>query len=292
MHPSPFRLLGLLAGVVLLVSRPASAQDLSQPWADPDDRPARLDVSASVGFLAPTDWSDLVLLGSISSTSGILEQVLVRDLRVKADKEYGGVLTYWRGRYGFRVQGGFSSSSVSIGGPLVGGGAISRDDAFTVDVDTYLYDVGGAIGFIDYTPELWAWPYGFVGIGGITYDLARRVSPPLFTFIERPGPGGNNRGNINIIDDDATQFVLAVDEIETETVFALTFGVGTDFRIPLGPAALGVRLEIADSIAESPVGLRIADLRRSGFLASDTGVEFDSVHHLRVGVGVVLQVGK
>lgn len=292
MHPTPFRLLRLFAGlVVLLIPPSATAQDWSQPWADPDDRPARVDVSASFGFLASTDWSDLVLLGSISSTAGVLEQVLVRDLRVKADHELGGAVTYWRGRYGFRVQGAFSSSSVSIGGPLFGADGPSGD-LVSVDVDTWLYDVGGAIGFLEYTPQRWAWPYAFVGVGGVTYDLARRVSPPLLTFIERSRQRDDGRRDITIVRDDGREFLLAIDELEVETVFALTVGVGTDFRIPLGPAALGVRLEIADHISQSPVGLRIAELRRSGALATDTGVGFGYVHHLRAAAGIVIQVGR
>lgn len=290
MHPTSFLLLRLLAGLVLLIPWTATAQDWSQPWADPDDRPARVDVSASFGFLAPTDWSDLVLLGSISSTSGVLEQVLVRDLRVKADQEFGAAVTYWQGRYGFRVQGAFSSSSVSIGGPLLG--LEGQPELTSVDVDTWLYDIGGAIGFLEYSPERWVWPYGFFGVGGVTYDLARRVSPPLLTFIEHGRPDGDGTRDVRTGRDRGTEFLLAIDELEVETVFALTIGVGTDFRIPMGPTALGVRLEIADHISQSPVGLRIAELRRSGALTTDTGVGFGYVHHLRVGAGVVVQVGR
>jgi hypothetical protein len=279
-----------LLAVVVMLPLPVAAQDWSQPWADPQDRPPRVDLSASIGFLAPTDWSDLVLLGSLSSRSGILEQVLVRDLRVKADKEFGAAVTYWRGRYGFRVQGAFSSSSVAIGGPLTSSG-VSLDEGLSIDVDTWLYDVGGAIGFVEYAPDLWVWPYAFVGFGGVTYDLARRVSPPLLTFIERSRPGGDGR-DIVIVDDDSREFLLAVDELDTETAFALNFGVGTDFRIPLGPAGIGIRLEISDHVTTSPVGLRIGELRRTQALASDTGVQFGPVHHFRASAGFVLQFGR
>lgn len=280
MHPTCPQVLRAVVAAALLLPSPLTAQDWSQPWADPQDRPPRVDVSASLGFLAPTDWSDLVLLGSISSTSGVLEQVLVRDLRVEADSEYGGAVTYWRGKYGLRVQGGFSSSSIAVGG-LEGG---------SVDVDTWLYNLGGAIGFLEYAPTRWVWPYGFIGFGGVTYDLARRVSPPLATFIERP-PRGDGRGD-RIIVDDGRVLLLAIDELDTETVFALNFGVGTDFRIPLGPAGVGVRLELADHVTSSPVGVRVAELRRAGGLATDTGVIFGPVHHFRASVGFVLQFGR
>jgi hypothetical protein len=294
MQPPCLGFLRLLVGIAVLLPAPLAAQNWSQPWADPDDRPPRVDVSASVGFLAPTDWSDLVLLGSISSTSGILEQVLVRDLRVRADKEFGGALTYWRGKYGFRVQGGYSSSSVSIGGPITGSvqSAAGNDGLLSIDIDTYIYDVRGTIGFIDYAPTRWVWPYGFFGFGGITYDLARRVSPPLLTFIERGGSLSGSTADIVVVDDDSTQFLLALDELETETVFAVNFGVGTDFRVPLGPAGFGIRLEISDHVSASPVGLRIGALRRAGGLASDTGVNFGVVHHLSATAGIVIQVGR
>jgi opacity protein-like surface antigen len=280
MLPTSPRFLSLLVGCALLSATPASAQDWSQPWADPQDRPPRVDVSASIGFLAPTDWSDLVLLGSISSSSGILEQVLVGDLRVEPDREFGGAVHYWRGRYGFRVEGGFSSSSVR------------GDERLSVDVDTWLYNFGGAIGFLEYAPDRWVWPYAFVGVGGVTYDLARRIAPPLTTFIERSPPRADGRRDLVIVDDDSSEFLLAVDELDTETVFALNFGVGTDFRIPLGPAGVGLRLELADHVTSSPVGLRVGELRRSGALTSDTGVEFGPVHHFRASAGFVLQFGR
>ena len=279
MYPTCPRIVRFVVGAALLLPSISAAQDWSQPWADPQDRPARVDVSASVGFLAPTDWSDLVLLGSISSTSGVLEQVLVRDLRVEPDRELDGSVTYWRGRYGFRVQGGFSSSS------------IRTSERAGVDVDTWLYNLGGAIGFLEYAPDRWVWPYGFVGIGGITYDLERRISPPLSMFIERRPPTPGGRREVVIVED-PREFLLAIDELDTETVFALSFGVGTDFRIPLGPAGIGIRLELADHVATSPVGLRVGALRRSGTLAADTGVEFGAVHHFRASAGVVVQFGR
>jgi hypothetical protein len=282
-----------LAYLALLLPSPVAAQQWGQPWADPDDRPARVDISASVGFLAPTDWSDLVLLGTISSATGVLEQVLVRDLRVNADEEFAGAVTYWRGRYGFRVQGGFSNSAVVIGGPLTDAfGPPSTADVLSIDVDTYMYDIRGAIGFLEYSPQRWVLPYGFFGMGGITYDLAQRVSPPLLTFVERSRTRPDGSRDVFIVEDDGREFLLAIDELGTETVFAFNFGVGADFRIPLGPAGVGLRLELSDHIASSPVGLRIADLRRSGLLASSTDASFGPVHHLRAAAGFVVQIGR
>jgi hypothetical protein len=248
------------------------------PWSDPRDRPPRVDLSASAGFLMPSDWSDLVLLGSLSSSSGVLEQVLVRDVRIEPGRVFGAAATYWRGRYGFRVHAARSESSLSFGG----------DDFASVDLDTWFYDVRGAIGMIEYNPGRWVWPYAFFGFGGITYDLARSVSPPLLTFIERGPPG---RSDV-IVADDGRQFLLAVDELALETVFAFNFGAGTDFRIPLGPGGIGVRLEVSDHVSASPLGLRLHQLSGFGVPASDVAVPFGHVHHLRATAGLVLQLGR
>ena len=284
--------LPLFAVLTLLLPSPVAAQEWGQPWADPYDRPARVDVSASVGMMMPTDWSDLVLLGTISSATGVLEQVLVRDLQVDPNEQFDLGVTYWRGRYGVRIQGGYSSSAVTIGGPFPAtDGLVRPDEVLSVDVDTYLYDIRGAIGFTEYSPETWVWPYGFFGFGGITYDLARRVTPPLLTFIERSRTFPDGSPEIEV-EDDGTEFLLAIDELGLETVFAFNFGVGTDFRIPIGPGGIGVRLELSDHIAASPVGLRISELRRSGLLTTDAGVGFGPVHHLRAAVGLVVQVGR
>jgi hypothetical protein len=83
-----------------------------------------------------------------------------------------------------------------------------------------------------------------------------------------------------------------VDELGLETVFAFSVGVGADFKIPLGPAGLGVRVEASDHVAPSPVNAHIAELRRAGFLTTDTGVGFGLVHHLRAAAGIVIQLGR
>jgi hypothetical protein len=288
-HTRQVRLSCLLV-LALLSPVTATAQNWNEPWADPYDRPPRVDVSGSAGFLVPTDWSDLVLLGSISSVSGVLEQVLVRDVRVEPSTVYDGYATYWRGNYGFRVHGGFSSGSLVIGDTPIFG-----DERTTVDVETWMYDVRGAIGLIDYKPSRWVWPYAFVGFGGITYNLSRTVSPPLLTFIERAPPrrnGRNERGDIIVAEDDGNQFVLAVDELGLETVFAVNFGVGTDFRVPLGPVGLGLRFEVSDHVSPSPLRLSILQTGPGGGFSSQTDVGFGFVHHLRASAGLVIYLGR
>lgn len=278
----------LCLGLVLLPSL-AAAQDWSQPWTDSRDRPPRIDVNVSAGVLVATDWSDLVLLGSISPVSGVLEQALVRDLSVETDAVVSGAFTYWTGKYGFRAHVALSQSTLRIGGASLDTGPPATIDPFSADVDTWFYDVRGAIGLVDYHPRRKVWPYAFVGFGGITYDLQRPVSPPLLTFIER---GFSTQPDIVIIEDDGTEFIVAVDELHTETVLALNFGVGADLRIPMGPAGIGLRLELSDHVADSPVVLRIRELSPRGGLTSDSTVHFGRVHHLRASAGLVVQLGR
>ena len=263
-----------------LLSRTATAQDWNMPWSDPRDRPGRVDVSVLAGSVLPTDWSDLVLLGSVSGSSGIQEQVLIRDLRVEPASLFEGAVTYWKAQYGVRVQAGRSRSSL-----------VSRPDVPQVDVATWFYDVRGVIGMREYTPQQWVIPYGFVGLGGITYDLSRTVGPVLFTFIERP-PVSAGTTEHTVVFEDGRQLLLAAGELGLETVFAVNIGVGTDFRIPLGSAAVGLRLEVADHIAPSPVRLDVHELSRFGVTPATTTVRFGPVHHLRANVGFVLQLGR
>lgn len=268
--------------------RAAGAQDWSQPWSDPRDRPARWDLSVTAGGVAPTDWSDLVVLGSLSSVSGALEQVLVRDVRVEPDSVFGAAVTYWRDRYGFRVAGSLSRSSLTIGGTTLDATAPGRD-VLSADVNTWSYDVRGVIGFLKYSPTRPVLPYVFLGAGGITYDLNRTITPPLLTFIERGGPV--EPGTV-IVRGDGRQFLLAVDELGLETVPAFDFGVGSDFRIPFGGGAIGVRVEVSDHISPSPLNVRIRELNPSGGLTEDDAVRFGGVHQLRAQAGLVVQIGR
>lgn len=275
-----------------LVPVPVMAQEWSQEWADPEDRPPRVDLSFSAGGVMPTAWSDLVLLGSISSASGVLEQVLTRDLQVESDTSYSAAVTYWQGRYGFRTQGGFSRSSLRIGTvPTGGGGATPATPATSVGVDTWFYDVRGAIGFLDYRPTRWAWPYGFVGAGGITHRLKTAIAPPL-TFLGSGAVQSGGSGNTIVIAGNGQQFLLAIDELSSETVFAVNFGLGADFRIPLGAAGVGLRVEVADHVSPSPLRVRIRELSPASGFVPVSDVQFPLVHHLSATVGVVVQIGR
>jgi hypothetical protein len=275
---------------VLAASAPraAAAQSWDQPWSDPRDRPARLDLSVTAGMAAPTDWSDLVLLGSLSSASGALEQVLVRDVRVESDTVFGASVTYWRDRYGFRAGGALSRSSLTMGGTSLDQADPGRD-VLAANVNTWSYDVRGVIGMIKYAPSRPVWPYVFLGVGGITYDLDRTITPPLLTFVERPGTAS---GNVTVRESGGRQFLLSVDELGNETVPAFDFGAGSDFRIPLGGGALGLRVEVSDHVSLSPLRVRIRQLSDTGGLTEDDAVDFGAVHEFRAMAGLVIQIGK
>jgi hypothetical protein len=277
---------GICAVVVALVVfdvTPALAQ--YDPFAIAPG-PRRVDVSGSGGLRLSSDWSDLVLLGSVSSVSGTLEQILARDLVVDPGPVFDGIVTYWEGRYGFRVHGGFARSCLAVGRSCTS--ATFAGTSGTVDVDTWTYDVGGAIGLIDYRRGTIAWPYFFLGVGGVTYDLERSVGPPL-TFIERrPTVPGST---LIVSRTDPDPLLIAIDELGMETRFALNIGVGSDFRIPVGGGSLGVRLEVSDHIHRSPVDIQIANLE--GFTpARNTHVDFGFVHNLRAAAGLVVQFGR
>jgi hypothetical protein len=267
---------------VVLTVTPAAAQ--YDPFSI-DPGPRRVDVSGSGGLLLSSDWSDLVLLGSISSVTGALEQVLARDLVIQPGPVFDGVVTYWEGRYGLRVHGGFARSCLAVARSCTA--ATFTGTSGTIDVDTWIYDLGGAVGLIDYRRGAIVWPYVFVGVGGVTYDLERSVGPPL-TFIERRAPLTNG---VVVARSEADSLLIAVDELGIESRFALNLGFGSDFRVPVAGGSIGVRLELSDHIHRSPVDIRIENVE--GFRpASGSRIDFGYVHNLRAAAGLVVQFGR
>jgi hypothetical protein len=183
----------------------------------------------------------------------------------------------------------FSRSSLKIGGAPLPTTSASTGPT-TVDLDTWLYDVRGAIGFLDYKPSRPVWPYGFFGFAAVTYNPKQTISPPL-TFIEH-GPAGTTSDNTIVVTDSGRQFLIAIDELGLETVFAFNFGIGTDFRLPLGPGGIGLRLEVSDHLAPSPLRVRVRELSPVSALLPDDEVRFGLVHHLSATAGFVVQFGR
>ena len=133
------------------------------------------------------------------------------------------------------------------------------------------------------------WPYGFFGVGGITYDLKQAIAPPL-AFVEHP-PSAPPANTI-IVTDDGHPFLLTTNTLSTETVFAFNLGLGTDFRIPLKSGSVALRLEVADHIASSPLAFRVEELSSFGTVPIDTGSRYRLVHHLSATAGFVVQIGR
>jgi hypothetical protein len=271
-----------LSVVVLTVAAASPAAAQYDPLDIPPG-PRRVDVSGSGGFLLSSDWSDLVLLGAVSSATGVFEQVLARDLVVEPGPVFDAAVTYWEGRYGFRVHGGYAQSCLSTNRSCA---AASDASAGTVDVNTYIYDVGGAVGLIEYGRNRKVWPYVFLGMGAVTYDLAHGVGPPLSVIERRPPAGASN-----VIVSEPSPSLIVIEELGLETKFTWNFGVGTDLRIPVPGGSVGVRLEVSDHLHDSPVEIEVANLE-GVTPVRHVDTDFGWVHNLRAAVGLVVQFGR
>lgn len=291
----------ILAASLLAASRPVAAQD---DWFDDDDeeRPRSLDISLGLGRLRSSDWSDLVVLGTLG---GLVERVLARNLAVSPGTSVDLAVTYWEGRYGFRVHAGLTRSCVAIAnrcGPhalLVADGdvddellALLRNE---VDVTTWLVDIGGAVSLVGPRTDRDFRPYVFFGLGSVAYDLNGPVGLLLPTFVEFGGTPGrlalDSDGKVIIVTD-GSPFLVSVDEPGFEVLFAVAFGVGADVRVPLGEGSFGLRFEVADHISRSPLDVRLAgfvdDFHFSRRDLDDVRFDFGTVHNLRFSVGIVV----
>jgi hypothetical protein len=154
-------------------------------------------------------------------------------------------------------------------------------------VDASSFDVGGAFGLVDYHQDRWIWPYTFFGVGAVAYDINQGVSPPLQMFIERRPPV---TPDVTITSDRSRPLLIAIDELGLETKFAFNFGIGTDFRVPLGPAGVGMRFELSDNVHESPLDIRVTEVNAvNGDAVAKPNARF--VHNLRASAGLVLHFG-
>lgn len=265
-----------LIPLMIAVPAVAVAQGWDSPWSDPRDRPARVDLSLSGGYVMATDWSDFIVLGSVSSTSSALEQVLAPEFQVESGPVLGGSFSYSKTKYGLRVNVARSASSLKSGGVNI------------VDVNSWFYDIRGTMGLVDYTPARSVLPYLFVGVGGITYDFARTVSPSRSPFLAHLPA---QQDDLLVLDHGRGRFVLEVDQFGRESVLALNFGIGTDLRVPLSDGAVGVRLELLDHVGPAPLGIRIHELNLYN-PASSVPIRSGARHNLRAGAGLIVQFGR
>jgi hypothetical protein len=283
----PHRLRTLLLAFVVLSSTPATVVAQWDPFDPPRD-PKHVDVSGTAGFRLSTDWSDMILLGSVSPSTGALEQVLSRDLIFRPGPVYDATVTYWEGRYGFRAHGGFSQKCLAIAGQCGPIPTLNGLTSGSVGMDAASYDVGGAFGLREYHQNPWVWPYVFFGFGGITYNIKQNLSPPLQMFIQSRPPANPDITVTETIGQ-GRPLLIAIDELGLETKFALNFGVGTDLRVPLGAAGVGLRLELSDNMHASPLNIQVAELNT----VADDVVRANGglVHNLRASAGLVLHFG-
>ena len=283
---APDRLRSLLL-LLPLVAVPATAAAQWDPF-EPRREPTHVDVSASAGMRMSTDWSDLLLLGSVSPVTGTVEQVLSRDLMFKPGPVFDATVMYWKGRYGFRTHGGFSRKCLALGRSCGVIPTLNGPTRGSVDVDAMYYDIGGAIGLIDYDKNPWVWPYTFFGFGGVTYDLKQTISPPLQMFIERRT---TVNPDITITGTRGQEpLLISIDELGLESKFALSFGFGTDFRVPMGPTGVGLRIELADYVHDSPLAIAIAEVDEARRGSAEPNSRL--VHNLRASAGLVLHFGR
>jgi hypothetical protein len=296
-----FRTLTLLVAAMLASAGPLHGQEQDPPesgWEDDEERPRRLDISLAAGRLLSSDWSDLVVLGTLG---GLVERVLVRDLAFAPGAAVDVAITYWEGRYGFRVHAGMARSCVAIGGncdavPVFLGGA----DGATlipgdIDAAAWLLDIGGAVSLVRPGYDRDFRPFVFFGLGGVAYDLDGAVRLLLPTFIELGGEPGrialDPDGNVIVVAG-GSPFLVSVAEPGFEVMFAGVLGIGADVRIPVGDGTVGLRFELADHVTRSPLDVRLAgfvdDFHLSRRDVEDVRFDFGAVHNLRLNVGLVV----
>ena len=83
---------------------------------------------------------------------------------------------------------------------------------------------------------------------------------------------------------DAGQIVADVQGAGLQTVFSLVVGAGTDLRVPVGNGGFGIRLQVADHMAASPMKVRVV----GGRFGQPTDLGFGAIHNLRLTAGAVI----
>jgi hypothetical protein len=87
-----------------------------------------------------------------------------------------------------------------------------------------------------------------------------------------------------------------VDQAGLESRFSVALGLGTDLRLPVGPGGLSLRLEVADYISQSPLGVRLSRLSTGSLLDRGNGIDqidlgVGAVHNLRGQIGLAIEFG-
>lgn len=285
---STLRSIVLLSLAAAAVPGALRAQDIWDDWYNPyAGQPRSLSIGVMGGTYWSTPWSDLVVLGSISSR-GAVEQVLLRQVQVSPGALFGGSITYRRGRGGARLQAAYSRSCLEIAGScnpasFATGSQIPQPQR--INVRTWMADVDGEISLVEARSGQWARPYLLLGAGGIVYDPDGSAAQLLPQFLEFGGGSARVDGSeVTVSFPDAGQIVADVQGAGLQTVFSLVVGAGTDLRVPVGNGGFGIRLQVADHMAASPMKVRVV----GGRFGQPTDLGFGAIHNLRLTAGAVI----
>lgn len=289
------RRLILIPSFLLLAASSLLAQQ-SDPFR-PYDGPRRLELSASAGYFWSSDWSNLVMFESLGIVGDEARRVLLPSLATGPGAGAQAAITYWKGRLGFRLQAAYSESCLTSE-PRCGsnrsvpdaGGSPSLNPE-EVDLKTYSYGVQGIVGLLEHSDNQWFRPYLLVGAGGVSYDPSESVPRFLAGQLVRPVGGVET-----VVAGNPGQYTFAVDQAALETRFSLSLGVGTDLRLPVGPGGLSIRMEVADHMSRSPLGVRVTRLSSGSFGDRDNSIQevdlgVGAVHNLRATVGLAIEFG-
>jgi hypothetical protein len=286
--------------VLLLCARPVSAQQRDL-WDDYDG-PRRIEIALSGGLFLSSAWSDRVFLESFSALGITNRQVLLRGFSMAPDFGGAAAFTYWKGRYGFRVQAGFAHSCATTGSDCDDRRIPPFDESIAeVEMNQYTYGVQGIIGLTEYTPDQQFRPYVLLGAGGVTFDLDEPLSALLPGTITTTGPVRLDDDGVIVIVDDPTTLLISTSEAGITSKFAFNLGIGTDLRAPIGSGAFGFRFEVSDQIAQSPFSVRVARLDGGFFSPWGCNVQCDEiaevefndrfVHNWRLSAGIFFEFG-
>jgi len=281
--------------LLLLVSSPLFAQQ-RDPFK-PYDGPRRLELAVTAGYFWSSDWSNLVMFESLGVVGDEARRVLMPSLAAGPGAGGQASIGYWKGRLGFRLQAAYNESCLTSEprcgsnrpAPDAGGSpALSPEE---VSLKTYSYGVQGIVGMTEYSESQWFRPYFLVGMGGVTYEPSEAVPRFLAGQLVRPAGGIET-----VVTGSPGQYTFSVDQAGLETRFSLALGLGTDLRLPVGPGGLSVRLEVADYISQSPLGVRLTRLTSGSLVDVNNPIEqvnlgVGAVHNLRGQIGLAIEFG-
>jgi hypothetical protein len=290
-----------LVPALLLSALPVAAQDrdLFQEY----DGPRRVEIAFGGGLFLTSAWSDQVFLESLSGIGVTNREQLLNGFSMAPAFGFTGSFTYWKGRYGFRVLAGYAHGCASTSSNCDDARIHTVDGTriFDIDMNQFTYGVQGIVGFSEYSRKQWFRPYGIVGFGGVTYDLAQ----PLSTFLPGPvittGPVHIDHDNQIVVVSNATTLVFSTSAGGVTNRIALNLGIGADVRLPTGSDAVGLRFEMSDQITQSPQVLRLVSIGNGfftpfGCTAQCDGIqEIDfnnrTVHNWRLSTALFMEFG-